>query len=98
MSRPRVGTGTRATASAVTDRVLRDHEKGSPRAEQPSRNAGGRLSALFAEPLDRDAELLGLVGEVGGDARAWEHHDADRQDRKQLIVALERRRLAVAGP
>jgi hypothetical protein len=37
------------------------------------------------EAPHRDAELLGLVGEVGGDAGAGEHDDADRQR-----VGLER--------
>ena len=47
---------------------------------------------------NRDAELLRLVGEVGGDAGAGENDNARGQDFEDAVVALEGRRLAVAGP
>src|SRR5215813_4136729 len=37
-----------------------------------------RRSCAAVELPERDAELLGLVGEVGGDAGARKHDDADR--------------------
>ena len=51
-----------------------------------------------AELPDRDAELLGLVGEVGGDAGAGKHDDADRQRIEQAVVALEGSGAAFACP
>ena len=59
--------------------------------------AAPQRGAMTACP-DRDAEPPGLVGEVGGDARARKRDDADRQDGKHLVVAPERRGLGVAGP
>src|ERR1700722_7161651 len=49
------------------------------RLSEPN-GSGWRLRAPFAEFPDRDAELFGLVAEVGLDAGAGEDHDADRQD------------------
>jgi len=61
-----------------------------------SRMAGMRLIATRVEKRrscgavelpDRDAELLGLVGEVRGDAGARKHDDADRHHGQHLVVA-----------
>src|SRR5271166_645639 len=57
-----------------------------------------RLRAAAPEFPDRDTELLGLVGEVVLNARAWEDHDPDRQDVEHRIVAFERGCLGVLGP
>src|SRR5271166_4209657 len=58
-----------------------------------------RQSAVaVGEAPYRDAENARLVGEVVGNAGAGEHQDADRQGLQELIVALERRHLAVTGP
>src|SRR5215472_14258956 len=57
-----------------------------------------RRSCAAVELPDRDAELLGLVGEVGGDAGAREHDDPDRHHGEHLVVAPERCSLGVAGP
>ena len=46
----------------------------------------------------RNPELLRLVGQIGGDARAREDDDADRQRLEQPVVALEGSGIAVAGP
>ena len=45
-----------------------------------------------------NAEALGLVGEIAGDAGAGEDDDADGHDLEHAVVALEGRRLAVGGP
>src|SRR5208337_1018034 len=59
------------------------------------RRAGGR-GAKRRPPGDRERGCL--VGEIAGDAGAWEDDDAGWQDFEHAVVALERRRLAVAGP
>ena len=49
-------------------------------------------AALGAAPPvigDGDAELPGFVGEIAGDAGAWENDDADGQDVEHAVVALE---------
>ena len=51
------------------------------------------LSAASVEAHHRDAELLGLVGEVLGDAVAREGDDADRHGLEHAVVALERSRV-----
>ena len=48
--------------------------------------------------LDRYPELDRLVDEVLGDPGAWEGDDALRQQAQQLVVAAERRGLAVGVP
>src|SRR6266481_7496636 len=60
--------------------------------------APGLRRGRLAEPPDRDAEPLGLVGEIGLDAGTREDDDADWHGIKHLIVALERCGLGVAGP
>ncbi len=50
------------------------------------------------ELYDRDAELLGLVGEVFLDAIAREDEDAHRQHIQHGVVALEGCGLGVFGP
>ena len=47
---------------------------------------------------ERDAEALGFVGEVVGDAGAGEDHEADGKRFEERVVALERRGLVVACP
>src|SRR5208337_1763967 len=47
---------------------------------------------------NRNAEALRLVGEIAGDAGAGEDDDARGHDLKHVIVAFERRGLAVGGP
>jgi hypothetical protein len=61
---------------------------------------GGRRRSRAAAPElpDRDAELLGLVGEVVLNARAGEHHDPDRQHLEHRVVAFEGRCLGVPRP
>src|SRR6202045_1965837 len=60
--------------------------------------SGAALRLRLAEPPDRNAELLGLVGEVCGNPRAREDHDADRQSFEHLVVALEGCGVAVPVP
>jgi hypothetical protein len=57
-----------------------------------------RSRAAAPELPNRNAELLGLVGEVVLNAGAGEHHDPDRQHVENLVVAFERRGLGVLGP
>ena len=57
-----------------------------------------RSRATAPEFPDRNAELLGLVGEVVLNAGAGEDHDADRQNVEHRIVAFEWRRFGVLGP
>src|SRR5258707_1822440 len=57
-----------------------------------------RRSCAAVELPDRDAELLGLVGEVRGDARARKHDDPDRHHDQYLVVAPERCGLGMARP
>jgi len=45
-----------------------------------------------------NAEALGLVGEIAGDAGAREDDDAGGHDLEHAVVALEGRGLAVGGP
>ena len=52
----------------------------------------------LAEIVERDAEHLGLVGEIVRDAGARKHDQADRQGFQELIVTFERCGFAVAGP
>ena len=60
---------------------------------------GWRLSAsLLAVVEDADAEPLGLVGEIVGDAGARENDDGLRHLGEKRVVALEGRGLAVAIP
>ena len=60
--------------------------------------AFGFLRSRLIEAPERDAKLFGLVCEIGGDAGAGEHDDADRQCFEHPIVTLEGRRVAVAVP
>jgi hypothetical protein len=53
---------------------------------------------IATTPPNRNSESSRLVGEVLGKAAAGEREDADRKRRQKLIVALERRRLAVTSP
>lgn len=57
-----------------------------------------RRRSRAAELPDWDAELLGLVGEVGVDARAREVHHARRRDSQHFIIALEGHCAAVFHP
>ena len=50
-----------------------------------------RRRSRATELPDRNAKLLGLVGEVRRDARAGEYNDADWEDVEYLVVAFERR-------
>src|SRR3984893_9879006 len=68
---------------------------GIPGKTAPS---GAALRLRLAEVPDGDAELLGLVGEVCGNPRAREDHDADRQSFEHLVVALEGCGVAVPVP
>src|SRR6201987_3457381 len=62
------------------------------------RRLGGAGRCLLVEPPHRDAERLRLVREVGRDAGAREHDDADRQRLEEAVVALEGSGAAFAGP
>ena len=57
-----------------------------------------RLRFARAEVEERHAELSRLIGEIAGDARTGKDDQPDRQDIEELVVALERRGLAVAVP
>ena len=57
-----------------------------------------RLRAALAVIENGNAELLGLVGEVAGNAGAGEDDDAHRHEFEHAVVALEGCGLAVAGP
>ena len=59
---------------------------------------GTALRAALAEFPHRYAQLLRLVGEIGLNAGAWKHDDADRQHREHSVVALERRGLRMLRP
>ena len=52
----------------------------------------------FAVAEHRNAQRLGLVGEVVGYARSGKHHDPDGQVVQHLVVAFERRGLGVPVP
>ena len=54
-----------------------------------------RAASFRAKIEQRDTELSGLVREVVGDTRAWEHHDPDWHRLEQYVVALERRGVLV---
>src|SRR5262249_59457229 len=91
--------GARARPQAATDAAISD--------TVTSRTAGMRLIATRAEKRHscaavelphRDAELFGLVGEVGGDAGARKHDDPDRHHGQHLVIAPERSSLGVARP
>src|SRR6267154_2040560 len=79
-----------------------------PRSETPTSRMPGcgspqtrvkqRRSCGAVELPDRDAELLGLVGEVRGDAGARKYDDPDRHHGEHLVVAPERCGLGMAGP
>src|ERR1700681_4749503 len=56
-----------------------------------------RSCAALAKYPDRDTELLGLVGKIRRDARAWEDDDSDREDVENPVVALERGSSGVSG-
>ena len=56
------------------------------------------MGAVCGEVPERDAEPLGLVGEIVLDACAGEDDDADRQHIEHLVVALERCGLGAASP
>ena len=60
--------------------------------------ARGGAHAPPSPERHRDAELAGLVAEIGGDARTRKRDDTDRHSVQQLIVALERRGLVVPVP
>ena len=45
----------------------------------------------------RDAQLLGFVGKIAGDAGAGEYDHACRHDLEHAVVALEVNRLTVGG-
>jgi hypothetical protein len=62
---------------------------------RPRRRLKLRIATI---PPNRNSESSRLVGEVLGKAAAGEREDADRKRRQKLIVALERRRLAVTSP
>ncbi len=62
---------------------------------RPTRRLKLRIATT---PPNRNSESSRLVGEVLGKAAAGEREDADRKRRQKLIVALERRRLAVTSP
>src|SRR5262244_1658979 len=52
----------------------------------------------LVEAPSRNAELRSLVGKVGGDVRAGEDDDADRQRLEEPVIALEGGSAAFAGP
>src|SRR5882672_8119865 len=64
----------------------------------PDWKCGGASCAALAKFPDRDTELLGLVGKIRRDARAWEDDDPDREDVENPVVALERGGSGVTGP
>src|SRR5208283_657806 len=64
----------------------------------PEDASNRRSRAALVESPHGDAEFPRLVGEVGGDPRAGESDDADRQYVEHLVVALERRGLGVLRP
>src|SRR3984893_13357258 len=73
-----------------------------PACVLPGEKRISRDGALGGTVLDktpyRDAEFLGLVGEVGGDAGARKGDDADGQGLDHLVVALEGCGVAVPRP
>ena len=73
-------------------------ESGCIGDDDPSGAASVVCGGGVGESPHRDAELLGLVGEVGGDAGAGKHDDADRQRIEQAVVALEGSGAAFACP
>src|SRR4051812_27068750 len=100
MPGPPVASGAESEVSA------RSGKYGRQQAMNFTRQCGkAALSAAalaggdrFAETPDRDAAAFGLVGEVGGDTGTREGDNADRHRIEHAVVALERRRLAVAIP
>ena len=70
-------------------------ERWSTTGKATSRAAGGvatrpvRMFASSRNALDGDAEPVGLVDEVVGDARAWERDDALGQECEQVVVPPE---------
>ena len=58
---------------------------------------GRRSCAARSEPIDRDAKLSGLVGEIVLDAGAGEDDDPDGHGVQHLVIAAERGRLGVFG-
>lgn len=57
-----------------------------------------RRSCAASEPIDRDAKLAGLVGEIVLNAGAGEDDDADRQDAQHLIGTLKQCGLGMLRP
>src|SRR5215472_10403282 len=53
---------------------------------------------IVGEMPDRNTQFACFVGEIGGDAGAGKRDDAHRQRIEHLVVALERRSLAVTCP
>ena len=62
----------------------------------PESKEGGSRPLL--ELHDRDAKLLGLVGEVFLDTGSGEDKDPDREHIQHRVVALEGHGLGVLGP
>lgn len=62
------------------------------------RSARRGTAAPMRRPPDRNAQLLGFIGEIVLDSRAREMHYADRQLVKHRVVALEWSGLGMLRP